>query len=101
MELCPVTAVVEVKCPYNVKDDKWILKRDHQYFYQIQMQMKFCGALYCDFVVWTKSNTVIERSIPDPQFIDSKLDIIKDFFLLWNYTRDRWEVVHKEACCKL
>lgn len=75
-----------VICPYFVKeglpeddmggfcmtktDDKWSLKRNHTYFYQIQLQMAVCKVDYGDFVVWTEKEFVIERIKADPSFGD-------------------------------
>lgn len=73
-----------MKCPFCVKDHfpedgdevenfcmnfengKWGLKRNHTYYYQIQLQMV---VQYCDFVVWTKSEFVTERVKVDHVFL--------------------------------
>ena len=95
---CCGRGTLEVKCPYCYKDgipeddvgfymfkkdDAWTLKRDHQYYYQIQLQMYVCHALYADFVVWTEGNTdpLIERIAVDYQFVTSKLADVKYFFM--------------------
>ena len=67
---CCGVGVVEVKCPFNCRemsfdlaadsskfclqrndDGKLSLKRDHAYYYQVQLQLLLCEALYCNFVV--------------------------------------------------
>lgn len=60
---------LEVKCPFSCTDKTFLeatsessfslqnhdgeitLKKDHTYFYQIQVQMKFCSHSYGDFIV--------------------------------------------------
>lgn len=67
---CCGKGVLEVKCPYCIKDGlpqedqenfcmtqkngKWSLRRDHAYYYQVQAQLNVCKLTYCDFVVWTE-----------------------------------------------
>ncbi len=70
---CCGKGVIEIKCPYTCVDKsfqeatsqrsffmelvegEYSLKKDHAYFYQIQMQLK-SGSVYCDFVVVTGTN---------------------------------------------
>ena len=59
------------------KNNKIILRRSHQYYHQIQMQMGILGRKWSDFVVWSSVNLVVER-------------IKFDKFL---------EFSKKEACC--
>jgi hypothetical protein len=40
------------------KNNKIILRRSHQYYHQIQMQMGIFGRKWCDFVVWLSVNLV-------------------------------------------
>ena len=73
---CCGKGMVEVKCPYCHKDlpeddtstfcmvkqkGTWSLKRDHMYYYQVQLQLHVCDVTYADFVVWTENTTVVER----------------------------------------
>ena len=45
------------------------LKRDHQYFYQVQGQLAICGLDWCDFVVWyDRRRLTIERVPYDRKF---------------------------------
>lgn len=56
----------EVKCPYSIDDcdfdsytkvdGKMWLKRNHQYYYQVQQQLHITGRQFCDFVVCAFSN---------------------------------------------
>ena len=92
--------VLEIKCPYCYKeslpsdDDEaisnycmmnenghWKLKRDHAYYYQVQMQMAVCQLKFCDFVVWSEKDYIIERITFDVDFYASKMDKVQNFFV--------------------
>lgn len=71
--------LLEIKCPFkfrnsNIKDaalssefclayvaDEIKLKRNHNYFYQVQGQMAISGIKWCDFVVYTFESIFVER----------------------------------------
>ena len=78
----------EVKCPVSVvgsdfveyaskktaclelKDGKYTLRRNHNYYYQVQQQLHTTKRQYCDFVVFARDAAgnivmVIERIVPD------------------------------------
>jgi len=65
------------------QDEKWILKRNHAYYYQIQLQLEVCKLSYCDFVVWTaaEKDFVVERIAADKQFFNSAIDTVQQFFV--------------------
>ena len=90
---CCGKGVLEIKCPFTCKDKSHLLasqefatfclkdgdnglKRDtsHVYYYQVQVQMNLCGANYCDFVVWSDSEAVIGRILPDDDVISDALE---------------------------
>ncbi|XP_056008508.1 uncharacterized protein LOC130051168 [Ostrea edulis] len=70
---------LEIKCPYKYRtlspseaasqkdffcellDGKVTLKRNHNYYYQIQGQLAISGRKWCDFVVWTLIDHSVER----------------------------------------
>lgn len=75
-----IVSVVEVKCPYLLKDNtideysmlktsclyknnrnEISLKRNHMYYYQVQMQMAITNTAFCDFVVWSPKEFFHER----------------------------------------
>ena len=95
---CCGKGVLEVKCPFCIKEDlpgdldetdfcmtqqdgKWMLKRNHAYHYQIQLQLEVCKLSYCDFVVWTEKEFVVERIATDKQFFNSVIDTVQQFFV--------------------
>ncbi len=79
-------AIVEIKCPYTLRnlkpkeackdpnffcslvDGKPTLKKDHNYYYQIQGQLGICGLPWCDFVVFFQRGLIIERILFDRAF---------------------------------
>lgn len=86
---CCLGKALEVKCPYLlntkdindvneyvklknscviVSDGQIILKHDHQYYYQVQMQIFVCNLQYCDFVIWSPRFLFKERIYPDFEF---------------------------------
>ena len=93
---CCGKCVLEIKCPFTCKDIlfmlasqesstfclKDVLKLDtsHAYYYHVQAQMKLCGANYCDFVMWSDSEMVIERILPNDDVISDALERASKFF---------------------
>ncbi|KAI8519156.1 hypothetical protein Bbelb_024130 [Branchiostoma belcheri] len=95
----------EVKCPYCLKDidfhqyaqrrtaclhlddDKLRLKKDHQYFYQVQQQLFSTGRKYCDFVVCSvgdkkQAKITMERIYPD---LDHWNRVVPKLTHFWRY----------------
>ena len=76
---CHGKSVVEIKCPYSIKDSheltpevaskvdfltvdpKICLKKSHKYYTQLNSQMALTGAKHGYFVVWTPADTLIEK----------------------------------------
>lgn len=97
---CCSAGVLEVKCPYRCKDKSInemvdqrdfclenvggsvSLKKDHAYYYQIQLQMKICEVEYCDFVVWSEESMFYERISIDTEFIDNAIKEAEPFIKL-------------------
>ena len=86
--LCCGPGVIEIKCPFSCRnksiseatvgtsfcletgpDDKYITKPLHSYHYQVQLQMKLCHVLYCDFVIWLKDELTVLRINLDENFV--------------------------------
>ncbi|KAF4517272.1 hypothetical protein B566_EDAN008606 [Ephemera danica] len=100
---CHGRGVVEIKCPYCVKDDglnallkrkdsclilnldgKLSLKKNHKYYYQVQMQASVVpNVSYCDFVLYTKKDDLfIDTILPDIDFQNDLITKAFPFFLL-------------------
>ena len=90
---CCGNGVIDVKCPYSCRDQlllskssnsrfflkvgvvgKPILDVTHAYYYQVQAQLKFCSANYCDFVVWREGELFVQKIYSDDAFIASALE---------------------------
>ena len=83
-----MNGLLEIKCPYILKDtyiksltpeqkkhfcleicgDQLKLKRNHQYYYQIQTQIGIMKLKWCDFAVWSPKELYIERIVFDEIF---------------------------------
>ena len=91
--------LVEVKCPFSkfhvspldaCADESFFaenvngqprLKRRHQYYFQIQVQLAVTGASWCDFVIYTSKGMSVERITFDPQFWDTLNECLKNCYL--------------------
>ncbi|XP_071081072.1 uncharacterized protein [Haliotis cracherodii] len=90
---CCGRGCLEIKCPYCAKDDliennivyleevngSLQLKRDSQYYYQVQTQLFVTNHDYCDFVVWT-NDIFMERITPCVAFWQPVADQAMQFF---------------------
>ena len=76
---CCGQGVLEIKCPYSVKDATkhdclthtsvgLTLSKTHSYYFQIQSQIFICQKEFCDFVLWTEGTVHMERILPDAEF---------------------------------
>lgn len=91
---CCGKATVEIKCSYKYRDgltgssedtqfclDKALqLKKNHEYYHQVQLHMFVCNTQYCDFVVWTKQDITINRISRDDEMLQAVLPKAEVFF---------------------
>ncbi|KAL3888060.1 hypothetical protein ACJMK2_000442 [Sinanodonta woodiana] len=93
---CCGNAVVEIKCPYTLKDanvDEILsatnyclasnveLKKDHNYYAQVQLQMYVFKNTLCHFVVWTNKACIISVVNKDQIFIDNMVKKLEVFWI--------------------
>ena len=94
---CCDKGLLEIKCPYCIKEklpdeefsgfymskhcDKWSLKEDHPFFYQVQTQLHVCRLSYCNFVIWSNDEIIVERIEANEIYFDSLISNVKDFFI--------------------
>lgn len=99
---CCGKGVLEIKCPYvmrfgdfksyvkpsksplimvnNGETMEYNLKQDHEYYYQVQMQMFLTETDYCDFVVWNPKSYLSIRVYRDEPFRNDKFAEASEFF---------------------
>ena len=98
---CCGYGVVEVKCPYSLRDKSlreevlqnrfyighsangYFLQRKHNYYFQVQHEMSVTGTTYCDFIVWTPTESVIFRIEKDQSFIDNMYEKCDRFWMIF------------------
>ena len=111
---CCGLGVLEIKCPFSctnksftepsrddaqfcltVNEDSFFeLKKAHEYYYQVQAQMKLTGACYCDFVVWSPDEFVVLRIDLANDFIAQAFEKATVFLKNRNFTRTCGQMVH-------
>ena len=93
--------LLEVKCPYTKRDvspteackdpnfycyiaddGKFTLKRCHQYYDQVQLQLYVSSDLceWCDFCVYTTKGLMIERIYSDSEWVNRAIPQLNDYF---------------------
>ena len=92
--------IIEIKCPYSCRGNTVrdgcknlksffcqlnesnlvVLKRNHQYYFQVQGAMAITGAQWCDFIVWTPKECTIERIAFDPKFWESTYAYLRNVY---------------------
>lgn len=94
-----VTGILEIKCPYSVRDStlqeacannaffleisgsKYTLKRSHSHWFQVQGQLLITGAPFCDFVTFTRQEINVERIYPCNDTMLSLLKKMSDVYV--------------------
>ena len=76
-------------CMIKKDNDTWTFKRDHSYYYQVQMQLHVCKLSYGDFVVWSKNGILMERIFRDAEFF-LVIRMPSSTFYIWNIARNSW-----------
>ncbi|XP_072400501.1 uncharacterized protein [Diabrotica undecimpunctata] len=83
--MTPKAAVEKKKLPYlqvTKNTNKIELKRNHDYYYQIQAQLHIVKREKCYFVVWTPQGNIIEEIPRDQQFWTTKIfPKVKEFYV--------------------
>ena len=96
---CCGKGIIEIKCPFTCRektfdeavedrdfclmkqpDGKFALQKRHQYYYQVQAQLKITAAAFCDFVVFRPGSLVFQRLYPDDEFIAPVIEKIIEFY---------------------
>ena len=93
---CHCDRIIEVKCPFSYKDTsdindmishpnfclnkEMLLKLDHPYYTQVQLQMYVRDLRDCDFVVWTPKFLIVVETERDDTFISDMLIKLCTFY---------------------
>ena len=90
--------IVEVKCPYRLKDApdnkslhrlgylkmrsdlKYEIVRTHKYFHQIQGNLYFTERSFCDFIIWAPKIMICIRVDKDPIW-EENLTLLKEYYV--------------------
>uniref|UniRef100_A0A1A8B1W7 YqaJ viral recombinase domain-containing protein n=1 Tax=Nothobranchius furzeri TaxID=105023 RepID=A0A1A8B1W7_NOTFU len=67
--------------PQVLPDNLLVLKPSHPYYYQIQLHMFVCDVNYCDFVVWTKKEFIVQRVDKDHKLLRDTLPKAQEAFI--------------------
>ncbi len=71
--------MIETFVGKKVKMILLLKKKDHTYYYQVQLQMKMCDIHFCDFIIWINEELVINRIEHDENFLERKLTKLPHF----------------------
>ena len=97
---CETIFVIEIKCPIKatkmpltklaISDEsfcmeyvngEYILKKDHAYYYQVQLQMFSTQAKACYFFVYSREAYLCQTILFDEVFLAEKVTAAKHFFV--------------------
>ena len=91
--------ILEIKCPFKyrnldpveaaknkdfcceLKDGILALKKQHNYYYQVQGQMAIASRNWCDFVVYSNDKVSVERIPFDENQWMNMLPTLKNFYI--------------------
>ena len=66
--------MIETQIVDGVEVEKFTLKRNHAYYYQVQGQLRICCASTAYFVIWTKQGLIYDVIQKDDNFWKSKME---------------------------
>lgn len=97
--LIGANGLLEIKCPFTQRDNtieeavssdkfyikkneegKYELRKEHNYWHQVQGQLHITGRNLCFFVVWTTKDILILHIRKDPAWADNLL-LLQDFYI--------------------
>ena len=80
-EMSPIQAAQTLSSfPCQATDETLCLKKNHDYFYQVQGQLAITHAKWCDFCVYTPHGFSSERITFDDSFWKSVVSKLDDFY---------------------
>ena len=84
IELSPQSIVEKFGSKFFIKtteDGSLYLPHDHKYYAQVQGQMAILGIEWCDFVVYSKGEIVIDRILADLNYWDHLSQKLEQFYI--------------------
>jgi hypothetical protein len=72
--------LVKNKCLQKDEDGDLVWNKNHNYYYQIQLQMLISARTFGYFVIWRKESVLAIRTEVDLQFLSEKTELAKRFF---------------------
>ena len=81
MNVTPIEASTDPAFFMEIVDGKPKLKRQHNYYDQVQGQMAITGVHWCDFFCYTKRGMSIERIFYDENHWDIVCDKLCGYYL--------------------
>lgn len=76
------------KIPYLIgKEGNYDLKKDHQYYYQVQGQLHITDRQKCFFYVYNPKWTYLQIIERDDQFWSTKMESFLTQYVYWKYVK--------------
>ena len=94
-----LNGLLEIKCPYSVRDKvpeeacknhsfycylsedgSVVLRSDHHYYHQIQLQLYVCSRLWCDFCVYTTKGIIVQRVAADENWRTNYIPQLEEYY---------------------
>ena len=76
----PVMAAKDTDFYLNELGHELQLKKNHNYYFQVQGQLAISGRKFCDFVVWTLHGYSVEKICFDPQLWQDMSQKLQSFY---------------------
>ncbi|KAJ6642393.1 Maternal protein tudor [Pseudolycoriella hygida] len=100
------SVIVEIKCPYSIRFQEpesasflkdFLLKKNHAYYTQVQIQMHVTKVYTCDFVVWTTKGILIQPISYDKRDIKLRANEYSSVFYV-ETKEENSEDIEDELC---
>jgi len=86
--MSPEEGIKQKKIDYcKIEDNALTLKRNHNYFYQVQGQLHITRRNYCYFVVWSPKGLLYEKIEKDDSIWQKIEPMLENFYHLAFYQK--------------
>lgn len=95
-QLSPIEAIQEKKLTYMEvgQEGSFNLKKNHNYYFQVQAQLHISKRDFCYFVVWTPKGFIHDRIERDDEFFEAMKEKLKNFYFE-HYLPEILRIEHK------